>query len=329
MVGLNQGTEEHPPGAAMKAAPTGESAIRIEGLRKRYGDAEAVSGLDLVIPYGQFVGLLGPNGSGKTTTMHALATLVRPTSGHVAVGGRDVLRDPVGVRRNIGLVFQESALDRNLTIRENLDFSAALYDLAPDQANPRIEELLTLFGLEGKRDVQVGALSGGMRRALDIIRGILHRPGILLLDEPTIGLDVLNRRFIWRYLDRLRREEGMTVLLTTHYLEEAEDCDHVTFIRDGRTIGAGSPEEMLERFGAFVMEVRGGDPEATAAITERLGNPIIEGDRHLFRLMDPHQSIGDLEEWARPHVQSLLVRRPDLNDVYIWLNQDPTGGEAP
>ncbi|HKJ87393.1 MAG TPA: ABC transporter ATP-binding protein, partial [Gammaproteobacteria bacterium] len=228
--------------------------------------------------------------------------------------------------REIGLVFQESALDRSLTVQENLDFTAALYNLSPARIAGRVDELLGLFGLTERRDTQVAHLSGGMRRALDIIRGVLHRPRILLLDEPTIGLDVLNRRFIWRYLERLREEEGMTVLLTTHYLEEAEPCDWVTFLREGRAIGSGTPTEMLGAIGAYILEVTGAEEGLIEELRTRLGDPVQEGDRHLFRVRDPDTPLGDLEAVLRPRVRSILVRQPDLNDVYIWLNRSRTEG---
>ena len=197
-------------------------AVRASGLVKRYGDVAAVSGLDLDIPAGQFFGLLGPNGSGKTSTIHMLATLIRPSGGSARVAGHDVVDNAVKVRGAIGLVFQESALDRTLTVAENLRFAGLLYNLTPAVIRERSAELLELFGLADKSNRPVGSLSGGMRRALDIVRGMIHHPRILFLDEPTIGLDLPNRRNIWRFIERLRARTGMTVLLTTHYLEEAD-----------------------------------------------------------------------------------------------------------
>ncbi|MFN0039861.1 MAG: ABC transporter ATP-binding protein, partial [Burkholderiales bacterium] len=197
-------------------------AVHCSGLFKRYGDVTAVNGLDLEIPSGQFFGLLGPNGSGKTSTIHMLATLIRPSAGKASVAGHDVVEHAVKVRGAIGLVFQESALDRTLSVAENLRFCGMLYNLAPSVIAQRAGELLEIFGLADKRDRPVGSLSGGMRRALDIVRGVIHHPQILFLDEPTIGLDLPNRRKIWRFIQQLRAKTGMTVLLTTHYLEEAD-----------------------------------------------------------------------------------------------------------
>jgi ABC-2 type transport system ATP-binding protein len=308
-------------------------AISARGLTKRYGALTAVDGLDLDIPEGQFFGLLGPNGSGKTSTIHMLATLIRPSGGSASVAGQDIGRRPVAVRRAIGLVFQESALDRSLTVQENLALAAALHDLAPALARPRIAELLELFGLADRRATPVGALSGGMRRALDIARGVLHRPGILFLDEPTIGLDLLNRRAIWRHIERLRAEHGMTVLLTTHYLEEAQDCDRVAFLSRGRLVGSGTPRELVGALGARILEVRSATPQALAAeLRGRLGAGLIEGDTVSFRVADERFSLERLQEELGARVQGLVLRRPDLNDVYVWLNsagQSAAGAPLP
>ncbi|NIR58719.1 MAG: ATP-binding cassette domain-containing protein [Gammaproteobacteria bacterium] len=314
--------------AADARAEAAGAAVRASGLHKRFGALTAVEGLDLEIPTGRFFGLLGPNGSGKTTTIHMLSTLIRPTAGRAWVAGRDVLSEPVTVRRAIGLVFQESALDRSLTVEENLTFTAALHDVAPRVARPRIGELLELFGLTDKRHVIVGRLSGGMRRALDIVRGVLHRPRILFLDEPTIGLDVINRRAIWRYIDRLRDHEGMTVLLTTHYLEEAEDCHQVVFLNQGRLIGAGSPREMVDGLGAYILEVEGAESALVGAeLRARLGEPLEEGEKLVFRIPDEDFPLAALQDQLRARVKGSHVRRPDLNDVYLWLNSAGSGGD--
>jgi ABC-2 type transport system ATP-binding protein len=297
-------------------------AIECRNMAKHYGEQVAVRDLDLDIAEGTFFGLLGPNGSGKTTTIHMLSTLVRPTSGRIRITGHDVLSDPVRVRREIGLVFQESALDRTLTVEENLFFAGALYGLSRSVIEQRSVELLTLFDLAGKRRTLVGALSGGMRRALDIARGVLHRPRVLFLDEPTIGLDIINRRAIWRFIGRLRQEHGMTVLLTTHYLEEAESCDMVAFLRLGNLIGSGHPGELIAALGAYILEVETDQPERHAALLgAELGQPVIEDERLLFAISDKNFTIGELQARLQSEVRALHLRKPDLNDVYIWHNQ--------
>src|SRR3954462_4325703 len=246
----------------MNPAPVTSLAVNARGLVKRYGDVLAVNGLDLQIPAGQFFGLLGPNGSGKTSTIHMLATLIRPSGGIANVFGHDVVRDAVRTRASIGLVFQESALDRTLSVAENLRFAGLLYNLPVAVIEERSAGLLALFGLADKRHRPVGSLSGGMRRALDIVRGVIHHPKILFLDEPTIGLDLPNRRRIWRFIERLRARTGMTVLLTTHYLEEADACDRVAFIRKGRLVESGPPRELVARLGRHIVELEAAELDA-------------------------------------------------------------------
>jgi len=299
-----------------------ETAIVADGLRKSYGDHEAVAGLDLNIRTGEFFGLLGRNGSGKTTTLHMLSTLVRPSSGRAAVCGHDIQQSPVAVRKLIGLVFQDSALDRTLSVEENLHFAGALYSMPPTLVEARMRELLGLFDLDAKRKAPVGSLSGGMRRALDIARGVLHRPRVLFLDEPTIGLDVINRRAIWRFMEQLRKQEGITVVLTTHYLEEAADCDRVVFMRKGRVIGAGTPPALVRDLGAYILEIRSEQAaELEVRLQARLGPAVREGDLLAYRVEREDFPIADLQQELRQQVRSMALRRPDLNDVYVWLNR--------
>jgi len=309
----------------MIAAAITENAsagISAAGLVKRYGDIVAVDGLDLDIPPGQFFGLLGPNGSGKTTTIHMLATLVKPSKGSVRIGDVDVARYPVRARRLIGLVFQESALDRTLTVAENLRFAGRLYDLPPDVTQKRAQELLELFDMADKRDRPVATLSGGMRRALDIVRGVLHEPQVLFLDEPTIGLDLPNRRRIWRFIERLRGRTGMTVLLTTHYLEEANPCDRVCFIRKGKLVDAGTPQDLVGRLGRHILEIESNSLETIAAQLElKLGDCLIDGDIAFFRHADEDLStLARLQTETGSAASAWRVRRPNLNDVFLWIS---------
>ena len=297
------------------------AAVRAAGLSKRYGELAALEGLDLEIAPGEFLGLLGPNGSGKTTTLHMLATLIRPSAGSACVAGFDVARDPVSVRAAIGLVFQESALDRTLTVAENLRFAGLLHDLPPRTIEERGRELLELFDLTDRRDQPVAALSGGMRRALDIVRGVLHQPRCLLLDEPTIGLDLPNRRRIWRFIERLRSRTGMTVLLTTHYLEEADGCDRVVFIRKGRLVESGAPRDLVARLGRHILEVEGADLDGlVAALEARLGAALRDGDAAHFRWANEDISeLAKLQTEIGARASAWRVRRPNLNDVFLWV----------
>ncbi len=219
-------------------------AILARGLGKDFGSLRALGALDLEVRSGEFFGFLGPNGAGKTTTIHLLATLLRPTRGQAWVEGRDVVREPHAVRRRIGLVFQESTLDRDLTAEQNLVFAGRLYGLDGRAARRRIDELLDLFELRERRGELVRHLSGGMKRALDVARGVLHSPSLLFLDEPTLGLDPGNRRRTWEFLNRLRESTAMTFFLTTHYLEETTGCDRAAILHRGQLVALGTPDEL-------------------------------------------------------------------------------------
>jgi len=305
----------------MNPAPVSPLAVKASGLVKRYGDVLAVDGLDLEIPAGQFFGLLGPNGSGKTSTIHMLATLIRPTSGTASVHGHDVLRESVKTRASIGLVFQESALDRTLSIAENLRFAGLLYNLPAKVIEERAAGLLELFGLADKRNRPVGSLSGGMRRALDIVRGVIHHPKILFLDEPTIGLDLPNRRKIWRFIENLRAQTGMTVLLTTHYLEEADTCDRVAFIKSGKLVQSGSPAEMIASLGRYIVEIESPDVATLSLrLAPVLGPCLREGNIAYFRYADDDVTrLASLQSEAGIQVRAMRWRQPNLNDVFLWV----------
>ncbi len=305
----------------MNPAPANLLAVNASGLVKRYGDVLAVDGLDLDIPAGQFFGLLGPNGSGKTSTIHMLATLIRPNGGSAKIFGNDVVRDAVATRASIGLVFQESALDRTLSIAENLRFAGLLYNLPAKVIEERSTELLELFGLADKRSRPVGSLSGGMRRALDIVRGVIHHPKILFLDEPTIGLDLPNRRKIWRFIENLRAQTGMTVLLTTHYLEEADSCDRVAFIKSGKLVKSGTPADMIAGLGRYIVEIESPDIESLAQrLAPSLGPCLLDGNVAQFRYAsDDVSRLASLQSEAGIQVRALRWRQPNLNDVFLWV----------
>src|SRR5712692_8485202 len=230
-------------------------AIAALGLGRDYGAVRAVDAIDFDVRPGEFFGFLGPNGAGKTTTIRMLTTLLRPSRGSARVAGKDVQRDPLGVRRQIGVVFQETTLDLDLTADENLRFCTRLYGLSRRESRQRIDEALSLFGLEERRGQRVRSFSGGMRRALDLARGILHRPSILFLDEPTLGLDPTQRRRIWEFLRRLCNESGTTLFLTTHYLEEADPCDRVAIVDRGQVVVLGEPSALKRTLGAESIEL--------------------------------------------------------------------------
>jgi ABC-2 type transport system ATP-binding protein len=246
-------------------------AIEVRGLGKDFGSLRALDALDLDVQEAEFFGFLGPNGAGKTTTVHLLATLLRPTRGSARIAGHDVVREGLAVRRAIGIVFQDTTLDRDLTVCENLRFAARLWDLPRAAAEPRIERLLEQFGLWDRRAVPVRALSGGMRRAVDIARGLLHEPRVLFLDEPTAGLDPRARRSLWDLIHGIRAASGVTVFLTTHYVEEAEPCDRVAVLDHGRLAALGPPAELKRAVRASSLEqvflARTGHPLADTPVS--------------------------------------------------------------
>ena len=241
------------------------TAIEVAGLVKRYRGARqnAVDGISFQVASGEFCCLLGPNGAGKTTTISILTTTLRQTSGVVRIAGRDVSTDQAGVRRQIGVVFQQPALDQNLTAEENLRLHAVLYGLYPWRPLYRlmpaayrtgVQQAAGILGMSGRLGQPVRSLSGGQRRRLEIVRALLHRPRVLFLDEPTAGLDPESRRSLWAYLGQARATYGTTILLTTHYLEEAESADAACVIVAGRIVDRGSPAELRQRQGAGSLE---------------------------------------------------------------------------
>ena len=219
-------------------------AIEAVALGRRYGDVAAAEDVSLRVGRGEFFALLGPNGAGKTTTIHMLTTLVRPTTGRASVLGHDVELEPDAVRRALGMVFQDPAVDDRLTATENLEIHAVLYGVPRRQRADQVRRALTWATLTEAANRRVRTFSGGMKRRLELARALMHEPGVLFLDEPTLGLDPQGRRHLWERLEALRRE-GMTVLMTTHYLHEAEACDRVAIIDAGRVVALGSPAELV------------------------------------------------------------------------------------
>ncbi len=298
----------------------GAAAIDIRGLAKRYADSVVLAGLDLAVRPGECFGLLGANGAGKSTAIQVLATLLQPDAGSAVVAGHDVVRAPVAARGALGVVFQDSALDRGMSAAENLHFAAALHLLPRALAAQRIAETLELFELGGRAGTPVGQLSGGQRRALDVARGVLHRPAVLILDEPTAGLDLANRRALWRFIARLRAAHGMTVLVSTHLMDEAADCDRVAFLRAGRVAGGGTPAELVAGLGAHLLAVSGaGD---TAALVARFGAGLADGETTVFRVADPAFTLAELAPALLAPFRAVQLRRPELGDVHLWLGRE-------
>jgi ABC-2 type transport system ATP-binding protein len=305
--------------------PSGENdaprAIEVDMLVKKFGSFTAVDGVSFSVEQGEVFGFLGPNGAGKSTTISVLCTLLRPTSGRIEVNGFDVTRQSDDVRRSIGLIFQDPSLDGQLTAKENLEFHAFLYNVPRREADQRQESLLRMVDLWDRRDGLVKTYSGGMKRRLEIVRGLLHRPRILFLDEPTIGLDPQTRRLIWQYILDLHKSEGITLFLTTHYLEEAEYCDRIAIIDHGRVVALDTPERLKERVGGDVITLRTPDNESAAARIQTAYGITPERQDGMLRLEVPRgdELIPRLVQTLSGEISSINLSRPTLDDVFLKL----------
>jgi ABC-2 type transport system ATP-binding protein len=302
----------------MTAAGT-DVAVDAEGLGKMYGDRPVVLDLDLTVGSGEVFGFLGPNGAGKTTTIGMLCTLVRPTAGRARVGGYDVSTHPAEVRRRIGLVFQESSLDGDLTAAENLRFQAELFGVARRHIPGSVRAMLELVGLAERADSPVRTFSGGMRRRLEIARGLLHTPRVLFLDEPTTGLDPQTRTAIWAYLHELRRSRGITVFLTTHHLEEAANCDRIAIIDRGELVTQGTPDELRAVVGSDLLQLRtADDAAAAAALRDRFGLTAEAGPEGLrLRVPDSSSFLPRLCGELTVPISAVTITPPTLDDVFL------------
>jgi ABC-2 type transport system ATP-binding protein len=296
-------------------------AIAAEGLVKKFGEIEAVTGIDLSVRTGEIFGFLGPNGAGKSTTINILCTLMKATAGTAAVAGVDVERDPAGVRSRIGLVFQDPSLDQQLTARENLEFHAFMYNVPAAVRAQRIAEVLEMVDLADRANSIVMTFSGGMRRRLEIARGILHTPTVLFLDEPTIGLDPQTRRHIWSYLEALRDREKITIFMTTHYMDEAEYCDRIAIIDHGSIVGLGTPDELKATVGGDVVTITTADNQAAALeLSERFQlAPMVDNGTLRVEVDDGAGFVPRLVRELSVSVESVAFRRPSLDDVFLKL----------
>jgi ABC-2 type transport system ATP-binding protein len=315
-------------------SPSNGNAIAVRDLHKRFGEVHAVRGVAFEVAPGEVFGFLGPNGAGKTTTINMLCTLTRPTSGRATVGGHDVVRERDDVRRNIGLVFQESTLDGYLTAEQNLRMHAELYGVPSKLVAGRLRQVLEMVELWDRRSVPVLTFSGGMRRRLEIARGLMHSPRVLFLDEPTIGLDPQTRASIWAYIRELQRSERITIFLTTHYMDEAEVCDRIAIIDHGEIVAQGSPAR-LKAMAAVERQVvihLAEPPEiGLKAVEIRLqASPAIHHARHVIagtgipmfflRCADTSAALNEalavLHAAAAP-VTTIQVREPSLEDAFL------------
>lgn len=295
------------------------SVIEVDHLTKTYGDVEAVRAVSFDVPAGEVFGFLGPNGAGKTTTINMLCTLAKPTSGRASVAGHDVVKERDDVRRNIGLVFQDPTLDGYLTAAQNLRLHAELYGVDRSLVAPRMQQMLEMVGLWERRDTSVMTFSGGMRRRLEIARGLMHSPRVLFLDEPTIGLDPQTRSSIWNYIRTLRETEEITIFMTTHYMDEAEYCDRIAIMDQGEIVALDSPETLKASVGADRVRIETDDDGAAiSALRERFGVEarIAEG-AVMFAVPRGEEFVPRLFAELGLAIRSVSVARPSLDDVFM------------
>ena len=300
-------------------------AIDVRSLTKRFDGFTAVDSISFEVEEGEVFGLLGPNGAGKTTTINMLSTILKPNSGSAKVAGYDIVKERDNVRRSIGIVFQEPSLDNKLTGRENLEFHAMMYGMSKEERKKRIGEVLELVDLSDKADVLVENYSGGMKRRLEIARGLIHKPKVLFLDEPTLGLDAQTRRHIWNYIKKLSKEGSITIILTTHYMEEADYlCDRVAIIDHGKIITMDTPKNLKDKLGGDVItfEVEERVEELMNAIRKlrfvksvkkhdgKLTVTVGQGEKRIPELIGISQKMGI-------NIKSVSLHKPSLEDVFL------------
>jgi ABC-2 type transport system ATP-binding protein len=293
--------------------------IAVSGLVKRYGELEAVRGIDFTVARGETFGFLGPNGAGKSTTIQILCTLVKATAGTALVNGHDTATQRDEVRRNIGLVFQDTTLDTYLTAQQNLSFHAELYGVPKAVLGDRMRQVMDMVGLWDRRDGLVSTFSGGMQRRLEIARGLLHAPHVLFLDEPTVGLDPQTRSSIWAYINDLKQREDITIFLTTHYMDEAEHCDRIAIIDHGQIVAIDTPEALKASVGKDRVQIQTADDPA--AITELKSKFGLDAAMHegavTFAVAAGEQFVPRLFAGLSVPIRAVNLSRPSLDDVFM------------
>jgi ABC-2 type transport system ATP-binding protein len=301
------------------SADAREPAVWVRGLAKQFDEVQAVDGIDFEVPPGEIFGFLGPNGAGKSTTIGMLCTLIRPSGGEARVAGHDVTTDRNAVRRNIGLVFQDTTLDGYLSAEQNLRFHAELYGVPRAEANERMEQVMKMVGLWERRESLVYTYSGGMKRRLEIARGLLHSPRVLFLDEPTVGLDPQTRSSIWTYIKDLMRQEEITIFMTTHYMDEAEYCDRIAIMDQGRIVALDRPDVLKARVGKDRVQITtAADETAIAALRERFDlEAVIAEGQVTFSVADGEEFVPRLFAELGVPIESVSVARPSLDDVFM------------
>ena len=302
-------------------------AVETDHLTHAYGQRVALADLSLRVNAGEVFGLLGPNGSGKTTLFRILSTLVPPPPGTVRVFGHDVAAERAAVRRLLGVVFQSPSLDKQLTARENLTHQGHLYGLGGADLRRRVDDALAAAGLGDRAGERVATFSGGMRRRVEVAKGLLHRPKLLLMDEPSTGLDPAARIDLWNTITDVSRRQGVTVLVTTHLMEEADRCDRLAILAGGRLLACDAPAALKARIGGDVLTMTSRDPGRLAALLgDRLRlTPARVGDTVRLELHDAHHAVPRVVEAAPGLIESLSVGKPTLEDVFIRLTGERFG----
>jgi len=293
--------------------------ISVRDLVHRYQDRPALNGISFDVRPAELFGLLGPNGSGKTTLFRILSTLMVPSAGTAQVVGLDVVREPAALRRHIGVVFQAQSVDPKLTAYENLWHQGHLYGLRGPALKQRIEEILTRVGLLDRARDRVETFSGGMQRRIELAKGLLHHPEVLLLDEPTTGLDPGARRDLWQYLQILRDQEHVSVIVTTHLMEEAERCDRLAILNEGKLVALGTPTELTREIGGDVVLLEARDPEKLAERIRTMFHvdATVMGEHVRLEIENGHRFVPDVVEAFPGEIQALSVSKPTLEDVFI------------
>lgn len=297
-----------------------EDIIEVKNLVKDYGDNLAVNNINFSVKKGEFFGFLGPNGAGKSTTINILCTILGRTSGEVLIGGKDVYLEQDAVRKDIGIIFQEKTLDENLTARENLMIHARLYGVEKKIIEQRINEVLEIVELLDRKKDYVKTFSGGMKRRLEIARGLIHYPKVLFLDEPTTGLDPQTRAHIWEYLIKLKNQHNMTIFLTTHYMDEAEICDNIAIMDSGKIVAYGSPMKLKEDLAENVIKFKSTDSQHTLNyLQQKYSYEILEegGSFSVKVTNSPTDFINSFIKNYDKEISHLEIARPTLNDVFM------------
>ena len=297
------------------------SIIQVEHLVKKFKDITAVNDISFEVEEGEIFGFLGPNGAGKTTTINIMCTLLKPTSGRAVLNGFDVTTQQNQVRQSIGLVFQDPSLDEYISALENLQFHASIYNVPSRLIRNRIEESLKMVELWERRNSMVKTYSGGMKRRLELARGLLHQPKVLFLDEPTLGLDPQTRNRLWQYILRLRQEKKMTIFMTTHYMDEAENADRIAIIDHGRIVVLDTPAALKQQTGGDIIELKTANDELSLAeLKQRYQIDARKDSRGLsFEIANGDQFIPVLVGGLSVKISSISLHRPTLDDVFLKL----------